>query len=124
MNIAYQKLAGLVAVIVIVLGGSVYLVAQKQKNSDPDKVAKAEAEKLVANVGRLMTLPDELPIVATVVDPSKLQGQPFFINAQKGDRVLIYNQARKAILYNPTENRIIDVAPLSIGQNPSPTPER
>jgi hypothetical protein len=66
-----------------------------------------------------MLLPtEELPIVATVADPEKLKGQAFFVNATKGDKVLIYNTAKKAILYSPTENKIVDVAPLSIGQNP------
>jgi hypothetical protein len=124
MNTAYQKLVGIVAAVVVVVGGSTFLIAQKQKNANPEKAAKAEAEKLVASVGKLMTLPEELPIVATVVDPSKLQGQAFFANAQKGDRVLIYNQARKAVLYNPGENRIVDVAPLSIGPSPTPSPAR
>lgn len=122
MNIAYHKLLGIVAVAVLLIGGSAFAVVQKKKHADPQKAARIEAEKLVATVGKLMTLPDELPIIATVVDPDKLKGQPFFTNAQKGDRVLIYNEARKAILYNPNEGRIVDVAPLSIGQNQTSTP--
>lgn len=86
---------------------------------DPQKVAEAEAQRLVAAVGKLMVLPsDEQPIIATVADPTKLQDQPFFANAKKGDKVLIYNIARKAVLYSEAENRIVDVAPLSPGQSP------
>ncbi len=41
------------------------------------------------------------------------KGQPFFANAQVGDKVLIYYKAKKAILYNPTDNKIVEVGPIS-----------
>jgi hypothetical protein len=111
--------------LVVVLGAGLgYRFYTKAKSSqDSQAVAKQEAQQLVATIEKLMVLPtDELPIVATVADPSKLQDQPFFANAKKGDKVLIYNTAKKAILYDPANNLIIDVAPLSIGSQPSPTP--
>jgi hypothetical protein len=75
----------------------------------------------VAAVGKLIVLPtDEQPTLATVVDPSKLKNQPFFAQAQKGDQVLIYTNARKAILYSPTANKIVEVAPLIIGAQAAP----
>jgi len=92
--------------------------------ADPQAEARKEAQRIVAAVGKLMVLPaGEEPIIATVADPSQLAGQPFFANARVGDKVLIFNAARKAILYNEDENRIVDVAPLSPGQ-PSPTPKK
>jgi hypothetical protein len=73
----------------------------------------------VAKVGQLMVLPsNESPTVATVVDPSLLSSQPFFANAKKGDVVLIYTSAKMAVLYDPTMNKIVNVAPITIG---SPT---
>lgn len=114
---------GVVLFAVLVSGLAYYFYAQAAKPKDAQKVALEEAQKLVAAVSKLMVLPDgELPIVATVADPSKLSDQPFFAKAKKGDKVLIYNSARKAILYDPQSNKIIDVAPLSIGSKASPTP--
>lgn len=81
--------------------------------SDPaqnEKEAKALAEK----VGRLMTLPkDEVPTVSTVSDPSKLASQSFFAKAEIGDKVLIYTQAKIAVLYDPSTDTIINVAPVN-----------
>lgn len=109
------KVLGAVLAIALAGGGGYYLYAHGPAK-DPQKTAQQEAEKLVAAVGKLMVLPsDELPIVATVADPSKLTDQPFFAKAKKGDKVLIFNTARKAVLYDPVADRIIDVAPLSTG---------
>ena len=75
-----------------------------------------EAKSVVEAVGKLIILPqNEQPTVATVADLSKLQGQPFFANAQVGDKVLIYANAGKAILYRPSTDQIIELAPINSG---------
>ncbi len=81
--------------------------------SDPQIAAQRETAALIARVRALMVLPDEQPTIATVTDPSKLQDQEFFQGAKLGDKVLIFTAAKKAILYDPAANRIVDVAPLS-----------
>lgn len=83
---------------------------------DPNKVAQDEIAKTVAAVGKLIVLPTgEQPTLATVSEPDKLRDQAFFANAKQGDKVLIYTNAKKAILYNPTLNKIVEVAPINIG---------
>ena len=78
-----------------------------------------EMKQLVASVGRLMLLPDEIPTVATVQDITKLSNQRFFRNAQNGDKVLIYPLASKAILYRPKLGKIVEVASvLPTGDQP------
>lgn len=110
--------------LIISMGTTVYFymqVAQLKKN--PQQVAQQEVQQLVDRVSKLIVLPDEeTPTVATVSDPEKLKDQPFFAKAQKGDRVLIYTDAKKAILYNPTTNKIVDVAPINIGNTSATTP--
>jgi len=114
---------GLAALALAAAGSAYYFYDQARQAKDPQQAAQEEAKRWVAAVGKLMLLPDETPIIATVADPSKLEGQPFFQHAKKGDKVLIFNDARKAILYDPEEDRIVDIAPLSIGQpSPSPSP--
>lgn len=81
---------------------------------------ETEIKKLVTEVGELISLPDGIPTVATVTDKDKLAGQNFFARAENGDRVLIYEAAQKAYLYRPSQKKLIEVAPLSVGQ-PSPT---
>jgi hypothetical protein len=66
-------------------------------------------------VGKLMELPAEKPTVATVKDVTQLPAnQPFFKVARNGDKVLFYNDAKKAILYRPETDKIINVAPITV----------
>lgn len=71
---------------------------------------------LVTKVGRLIALPEgEDPTVATVTDPARLAGQPFFAKAKTGDKVLVYTVAKKAYLYDPAADKLLEVAPLNLG---------
>lgn len=84
--------------------------------SDQNKqsVQKDEVSEIVAKVGRLMALPEgETPTVATVKQPEKLKDQAFFAHAKEGDKVLIYSNAKKAILYSPQDDKIVEVAGFS-----------
>lgn len=77
-----------------------------------------EVNYLVDKVGDLMFLPiGEIPTVATVSEPEKLKNQDFFKDAKKGDKVLIYTVARKAILYDPLADKIITIAPVSLDKD-------
>ena len=96
---------------------------------NPDQAAQAETAALIAKVSQLILLPaDEQPTVATVADPEKLKNQPFFKNSHKGDKVLIYTNAKKAFLYDPVAHKIVEVAPVVIGSSETagattPTPQ-
>lgn len=91
--------------------------------ANPQVRAEQENARLVDSVRRLMVLPDEQPTVATVTDPEQLKSQPFFLKAKKGDKVLIFTAARKAILYDPAEDRIIDAAPLNVDPEAASGPQ-
>lgn len=81
-----------------------------------------QTQKLIAQVGKIIDLPvGETPTVATITDITKLSSQPFFKSAQNGDQVLIYTNAKKAYLYSPTLNRILDVEPINVNATPSAT---
>ncbi len=97
-----------------------YFYWQYRAASDKAEAAKREVAATVKSVSALMLVPDEVPTLATVSDKSKLSDQDFFRNAENGDKVLIYTQAKKAILYRPSANKIVDVAPIrTVDQNQS-----
>lgn len=118
LNSKYLIPVVVIIVLTILVGGGYYFYQtqkeQTQINSQVD--AKEETKNLIAKVGSLIELPTgEDPTVATVTDTTKLQEQSFFQKAKNGDKVLIYTGAKKAILYDPIANKIIDVAPINIG---------
>lgn len=80
---------------------------------------QAEVDTLLMEVGKLIALPsDEKPTIATVSDVEKVKEQAFFKNAQNGDKVLIYTNAKKAILYRPSEKKVVEVGSVNINQQP------
>lgn len=81
--------------------------------NEEEKAAK-ESQSIKEIIGQFMELPtDEEPVLATVTDVEKIKTQPFFTNAQNGDKVLIYTKNKKAILYRPSTKKIIEVSILS-----------
>jgi len=84
---------------------------------------KTEEEKLVLEVSKVMVLPDETPVIATIEDIEKVKDQPFFESAQNGDKVLAFVQHKKAILYRPSTKLIIDVGPIVLTYGDDSTTE-
>lgn len=118
----FKVVVSLIAVVAIVAAGYFYNQVRMLKQN-PQALAEQEVTDLVAKVGRLLILPtEETPTVATVTDPEALKDQPFFAYAVKGDKVLIYTTAKKAILYSVALNKIIDIAPLNFGPQKAVTP--
>jgi hypothetical protein len=109
-------------VAIVAFGAAYHFYAVGRVPMDAHQAAQDESARIVEAVGKLIQLPvGETPIIATVTDPAKLTGQPFFKDAKKGDQLLMYNAAHEAILYDPVADIIVNVTQLSIGQ-PISTP--
>jgi hypothetical protein len=105
---------------VVVGGGIMYgIMVYQQQHVQQQTVlsTQTQVDNALVQIGKLIELPKEIPTIATVSDVTKLQDQQFFSQAKNGDKVLIFAQAKEAILYRPSENKLIHVAPLNI---PSP----
>ena len=100
----------LLIIAIIISGTSIYFLKLSGK---PQSADEAEINKIISAVSKHITLPEEEPSVATVSDLEALRDRPFFAKAKEGDKVLIYEKAKKAILYRPSEDKIIDIAPIN-----------
>lgn len=125
----------IIAILVIVLVGAAgtayYFYNEYQKSQEalnnPEKTAQEETQRLIDQMSALIALPEAdiangEPTLATVQDKEKLKDQEFFANAENGDKVLIYANAKKAFLYRPSTNKVINVAPVTIGEDNQATP--
>lgn len=121
MLVLLRKKYVIIGLVVFVLAITVSIFLYFRLNPQTIETAgqnNSEAKKLYAKVGKHFVLPlDELPTIATVTEPEKLQGQTFFAKAKKGDKVLIFTNAKEAILYDPVADRVVTVAPLNIDEN-------
>lgn len=120
MKIFLKKyIVGILILLVVVLGAvAFYFYRQSTLGDAGTKESLAEAKSLVRKVGKLMVLPEgETPTIATVSDPEALRDQAFFVDSKVGDKVLIYSNAKKAILFDPSANKIINIAPLNTQNN-------
>lgn len=119
---AIKSLHLVIIILLIIAAASSFAYYRSQQQlktlqSTPQEIASNQVKNLVQKVGKLVALPEgEEPTVATITDIEKLKGQTFFANAQNGDKVLIYQGAKKAFLYRPESDKIIEIAPINIGQ--------
>lgn len=113
----------IVLAFLLMLGIITLLYQQVQKaNQELNTLKQQQAEQkpadettsLLEELAQILVLPEnETPTIATVTDTSKLGNQPFFAGAAVGDRVIIYSQSKKAILYRPSDQKVINIAPLT-----------
>ncbi len=103
----------LVGVIVLAFVCGYYLYGKITQSQSSAVSTPGDTQQVVEAVGNLMLLPNETPTIAVVSDLSKLKDQAFFAHAIQGDIVLMYVHAGRAILYSPTLNKIIEVAPIT-----------
>lgn len=83
-------------------------LAQNKIDSDKD------IGLLLAKVGRHMLLPESTPNVFVIQDPELLlKDQSFFIGAEKGDRLIVYPESGKAIVYSVSKDLIINSGPVN-----------
>lgn len=93
------------------LSFNIYQSRQISILENPQAFSEQQIARYVREIGDVIALPiGETPTLATVSDPEELKGQPFFANAEVGDIVLVYEQAKKAVLWRPSEKKLIEVS--------------
>lgn len=106
----------LILAIVLVLAGVYELGRMSVYRAHPELAGAERAAALLARVGELISLPGEQPTVATINDAaSAKETQPFLANAENGDILIVYPNAREAIVYRPSSNKLIAVGPVDSG---------
>jgi|GEM_PF-1224452 len=71
-------------------------------------------KEIVLDLRKIILLPSEEPAIYDIEDPILLmQSQPFFAGSQEGDKLLIFAQIAKAIVYSPDRNIIVNIGPIT-----------
>lgn len=78
------------------------------QNSEIDEMIKKEVAAIIG------ISEEDKPYLATVSDPDALREQPFFAEVSREDKVLIYPNLQKVILYNPRTKKIINTSSIRV----------
>ncbi len=89
-----------------------------------EELARQEVQEIVDKVGEIMILPtNEFPQMATINNAAELsKSQAFFASVENGDKVLVYLQDQKAIIYRPSTDKIVNVGPVVADNNQAQQP--
>jgi len=120
----WNKIGVIVFITALIITSTVLFFKYKRSQeilNNPQVLVKEETKQIVSKISRFMELPNEEFTLVTVNDVSKLKNQLFFKNAKNGDKVLIYINAKKAILYRPSTNKIIEVSALDMNNKANAT---
>lgn len=115
----------LVGILVIALIATAFFVGRHTVYQTHPELSNLEQATLILNkVGKLIELPqNEYPQMATIEDADSVRdAQPFLINAQNGDILIVYASAQTALLYRPSTNKLIAVGPVSSEEPSLPEP--
>ena len=115
----------LIIVIVLALIAGAFLFGRHSVyQAHPELTGAEQATAVLTKVSKLIELPQgEAPQMATIEDAESVKTvQPFLANAQNGDILIVYSSAQIALLYRPSENKLIAVGPVTNDQPAAPTP--
>lgn len=113
---SYSRVKVLKITSIVVIFILIILVVFKDGNKQGLKIKNPEdvvlGDKLLARVAELIILPNERPFIATLVDHKPLKNNPFFKDAKEGDKLLLFEGAGRAILYDPELNKLLNTGTI------------
>ena len=81
-------------------------------NKSSKVLAETSNQEIVDRVSKLIELPSETPTIEKITDKSIFGNQAFFNSSQIGDTIIVFNNAKKIIIYREGVNKIVDVGTL------------
>lgn len=81
------------------------------------KTSASGPQGLLAEINKTYKLPlDEQPTIVTIKDQDQLKDQTFFKDAKNGDKLVMYSNAKLAIIYRAAEHKLINVGPINYNE--------
>lgn len=114
-----------ILLIAIVAGG--YLGYQKfLVKNEPEKTNEStnpddEKKSILDTLAKFIELPSDEPVIMTISDIEKLKDNPFFTNAKNDDKVIVFKDSKRAILYRPSTSKLVEMQTVSLDENPTTT---
>jgi hypothetical protein len=97
------------AIVIVLVGGGIAFVKLHHTSQD-----LSDVKIVMSKVSKHYLLPtNETPALATVTDDQKVQNG-FKGKVKDGDKILIYENNKIALVYRPSIDRVVDVEPVTV----------
>ncbi len=84
----------------------------KNETTKKEKARITEEQQIIDKISKLLRLPNELPIVTTVYNEKDFENNNLFRVVKKGDKILLFINAKQSVIYRPSTNQVIEVLPV------------
>lgn len=124
-----NKLLGFVVFVILLglAGGTVFLYTKYSETKKEveklstvqgqQELSKTQTQALLGEMRQIIIMPDnEDPVVATITDINQLKDKEFYKDAQNGDRVVVFANAKKAYIYSPERKLIVNVGAFQLDE--------
>ncbi len=95
-------------IIYALIMGAIY----KNEMANKNKAQAKEEQQTIDKIAKLLRLPNETPIFTTVYNEKDFENNNLFRVVKKGDKILLFINAKQAIIYRPSTNQVIEVLPV------------
>jgi hypothetical protein len=107
--------------LIIFLGYNYYLARERLiavlQNNDSQFVLE-EVNQTLDAMRKLTLLPNEVPVIATITDAAHLlRESAFYQGAEDGDQLVLFPEARRAYIYSPRRQIMVNAGPLILVDN-------
>ena len=115
----------LVVLVILLLAFAIFKKFYDPKgDAESQQLSDKEIKSLVNKVSKLIIVPDETPVIATIIKAEELiVEQKFYLGSKDGDYLIVFPTAKKALIYRENENRLINVGPIIVDQQATSTPQ-
>lgn len=95
------------ALVVIMVCASVLLFVKYKREANTNPVT--QQQQLTKQLGSLIEMPNEAPVITTVLDRSKLTNATLAGKAHNGDTLFIFPKSKRLVLYRPSDKKVVDM---------------
>lgn len=103
------------------LGYQKFLVKNETEKTNESKSPDDEKKSILDTLAKFIELPSDEPVIMTISDIEKLKDNPFFANAKNEDKVIVFKDSKRAMLFRPSTNKLVEMQTVSLDESPTTT---
>ena len=102
----------LIVIAIVVMYTLIMGAVYKNQMASKKKAQAKEEQETVDKISKLLRLPNETPLVTTVYNEKDFANNNLFRPVKKGDKILLFINAKQAVIYRPSTNQVVEVVPV------------